>query len=93
MATAQYPALLYGGPHGFGVIFPDLPGCVSDGGTLQEAGTRAAEALALHLEGMAEASEPLPTPSPLDAPLPEWMAEEGEPAARVLVPAELPRQG
>ncbi len=38
-----------------GVSFPDLPGCVTAGATLEEARVFAAEALALHLEAMAEA--------------------------------------
>ena len=38
----------------FGVSFPDLPGCVTAGRTLDEALAAAHEALALHLEGLAE---------------------------------------
>ena len=37
----------------FGIEFPDLPGCITAGKTMQEARRMAAEALALHLEGMA----------------------------------------
>ncbi len=44
----------------YGVEFPDLPGCVTAGVTLDEAAAMAREALALHLEGMAEAGEPRP---------------------------------
>ncbi|MBM3536374.1 MAG: hypothetical protein FJX55_00890 [Alphaproteobacteria bacterium] len=36
----------------FGVSFPDFPGCVTAGSTLQEAADMAAEALELHIEGM-----------------------------------------
>lgn len=50
----------------FGVEFPDLPGCVTAGVTLDEAAAMAREALALHLEGMAEEGEPLPEPSSLE---------------------------
>ncbi len=46
-----------------GVSFPDLPGCISAGSTVDEARTMATEALALHLEGLAEDGEPLPRPS------------------------------
>ncbi len=51
----------------YGVDFPDLPGCVTAGCTLEEARRAAAEALALHLEGMAEDGEAVPVPSELDA--------------------------
>ena len=51
----------------YGVDFPDLPGCVTAGRTLEEARRAAAEALALHLEGMAQDGEPVPAPSGLDA--------------------------
>ncbi len=50
----------------YGVEFPDLPGCVTAGATLDEAAAMAREALALHLEGMAEEGEPLPEPSSLE---------------------------
>ena len=42
----------------YGVSFPDLPGCVTAGKTLDEARANAEEALALHLAGMAEDGEP-----------------------------------
>src|SRR5215831_18782414 len=50
----------------FGVSFPDFPGCVTAGKTLDEARRMAAEALALHIEGMAEDGEPIPEPSKID---------------------------
>ena len=51
----------------FGVSFPDFPGCVSAGRTLDEARAMAEEALALHIESMAEDGEPVPEPSSLEA--------------------------
>ena len=51
----------------FGVSFPDFPGCVTAGRTLEEARRMAAEALALHAEGMIEDGEVVPEPSNLDA--------------------------
>ena len=50
----------------FGVSFPDLPGLVTAGTTLDEARDMAEEALAFHLEGMAEDGEPIPEPSSLE---------------------------
>ena len=51
----------------FGVSFPDFPGCVTAGKTLEEAHRLAAEALALHIRGMVEDGEAVPEPSALDA--------------------------
>ncbi|WP_158816171.1 type II toxin-antitoxin system HicB family antitoxin [Methylocapsa sp. S129] len=51
----------------FGVSFPDLPGCVATGQTLDEARDMAAEALALHLEGLEQDGEAIPEPSTLEA--------------------------
>jgi len=50
----------------FGVSFPDFPGCVTAGETLQEAAEMAAEALELHIEGMAEEGLAIPEPSPIE---------------------------
>jgi predicted RNase H-like HicB family nuclease len=51
----------------YGVSFPDFPGCVTAGKTLDEARTMAVEALSLHIEGMMEDGEAIPEPSTLDA--------------------------
>ena len=51
----------------FGVSFPDFPGCITAGKTLDEARRMAAEALALHIAGMVEDGEEIPAPSMLDA--------------------------
>jgi predicted RNase H-like HicB family nuclease len=50
----------------FGVSFPDFPGCVSAGSTLEEARRMAEEALALHIHGMIEDGDEIPVPSDLD---------------------------
>ena len=47
----------------FGVSFPDLPGVVTAGTTLDEARDMAEEALALHSEGLVEDGEAIPEPS------------------------------
>ena len=51
----------------YGVSFPDLPGLITAGSTLDEARAMAEEALALHLEGLAEDGEAVPEPSSLEA--------------------------
>lgn len=50
----------------YGVSFPDFPGCVSAGATLDEARAWAEEALALHIEGLIEDSETIPEPTSLE---------------------------
>jgi predicted RNase H-like HicB family nuclease len=51
----------------FGVSFPDFPGCITAGRTLEEAHRLAAEALSFHVAGMMEDGEAMPQPSTLDA--------------------------
>jgi predicted RNase H-like HicB family nuclease len=50
----------------FGVDFPDFPGCITAGKTLEEAHKRASEALKFHIKGMLEDGDPIPEPSSLD---------------------------
>jgi len=50
----------------FGVSFPDFPGCVTAGRTLEEARRMACEALDLHVQGLIEDGDPIPEPSSLD---------------------------
>lgn len=61
-----YPAFLHieDGPS-VGVTFPDFPGCVTQGDDRDEALRLAAEALSLHIEGMAEEGLDIPAPAPL----------------------------
>lgn len=64
---SQYIALIHKDETSdYGVSFPDLPGVVSAGQTLDEARDMAAEALAFHLEGMQADGEALPEPSSLE---------------------------
>jgi predicted RNase H-like HicB family nuclease len=76
---------------GYGVVFPDLPGCTSSGDTVEQAYEHAFEALALHIEGIIDEHDPLPEPSPFNASLPSWLvAEAGRIERTVLVPVKLP---
>jgi predicted RNase H-like HicB family nuclease len=54
------------GKSDFGVSFPDFPGCVTAGKSLDEARRKAPEALAFHIAGMMEDGEKIPKPSKLD---------------------------
>jgi predicted RNase H-like HicB family nuclease len=65
--TAYIALIRKEGGSDFGVDFPDFPGCVTAGRTLEEARRMAIEALALHIEGMVEEGEPVPEPSTRDA--------------------------
>jgi predicted RNase H-like HicB family nuclease len=87
MTTAYYPAIIERGDHGFGVYFPDLPGCVSAGSTVQEAALGAEEALNGHLSIAAEHGDTLPDPSELDVISPIDGSEE---VGRILVRGERP---
>ena len=51
----------------YGVDFPDFPGCVTAGSDLDEALANSREALALHIEGLADAGEDIPEASTLEA--------------------------
>ena len=46
--------------------FPDFPGCVTAGDTLDVARLRAAEALRFHIDGMQEDGDIIPAPSDLE---------------------------
>ena len=50
----------------YGISFPDLPGCVTAGSTIDEAMAMAREALALHIEGLLEEGGEVPSPTPAD---------------------------
>jgi predicted RNase H-like HicB family nuclease len=53
----KYPATQYG------ISFPDFPGCISAGGSIEEAQKNAREALEMHIKGMREDGESIPPPS------------------------------
>lgn len=50
----------------FGVSFPDFPGVVTAGASLDEARLLAEEALAFHVDGLIEDGEAIPEPSSLE---------------------------
>jgi predicted RNase H-like HicB family nuclease len=73
----------------YGVSFPDLPGCVTAGVTLDEARAFAEEALAFHLEGLIEDGEAIPEPSSLEAIM---LERENRDGVAILVNANVARQ-
>ena len=62
-----YPAVFGKTATGYSVHFPDLPGCVSTGGTLDPAYKMAREGLGLHLWGMEKDGDEIPEPTPVDS--------------------------
>ncbi len=69
----------------YGVSFPDLPGCITAGKTLDEARAKAEEVLAFHLVGMAEDGDPVPEPSSLEGIMSDAENRDG---VAVLVPVK-----
>ena len=58
-----YPAIFKFEDNGVSIIFPDLPGCLPCADNEDEAIKNAKEALGLHLFGMEQDNEIIPTPS------------------------------
>ncbi|MFB6349438.1 type II toxin-antitoxin system HicB family antitoxin [Moraxella sp. ZJ142] len=50
----------------YGVVVPDLLGCVSVGDSYSEACHNIAEAISLHLDGMAQDGDDIPMPKSID---------------------------
>ncbi len=63
---AAIVALIHGTAGTYGISFPDFGGCISGGATINEALRRGREALAFHLESMAETGEAMPRIRALD---------------------------
>ena len=60
----SYLILIEGGPPtNYSAWSPDLPGCAATGDTIDECVTQMKEAIAFHLEGLAEDDYPIPDPS------------------------------
>lgn len=84
----QYIALIHkDADSDYGVSFPDLPGCITAGSTLDEARATAVEALALHLEGLSEDGEAAPEPSSLETIMADASCRDG---VAVLIDAPTP---
>jgi predicted RNase H-like HicB family nuclease len=61
----------------YGVSFPDFPGVVTAGTTLDEARSLAEEALTFHLEGLTEDGETIPKPSSLETVMADLENRDG----------------
>ena len=64
---ANYIAVIHKDPASdFGVSFPDFPGCVTAGRSIDDAKDMAQDAISLHIKGMLEDGESIPAPSKLE---------------------------
>ena len=86
----HYPCILLKDPgSAVGVVFPDLPGCVSAGGTAGEALAAAREAAQLYVDELLGAGRRPPRPSPLEKVAVGARAQPGF-LSVALVPVRLP---
>ena len=88
----RYVSLIHRDEAGFGISFPDFPGCVSVGDTVDEAVRHGSQALAFHVEGLLDDGEAIPSPRSIDAikadpGLADWQRD----ADLVLIPLLLDR--
>ena len=67
----RYTALLDPDPNGAGytVTVPALPGCITEGPTIDEALVNAREAIACHVEGLLASGDDVPHETPTLIPL------------------------
>jgi predicted RNase H-like HicB family nuclease len=88
---AEIYALIHEADGVFGISFPDFPGCVSAGSSLEDALQRGQATLAFHIAGMIEDGEPLPSPrSHADLRADPDFAGDAQDAILTLVHVELP---
>ncbi|MDE0444170.1 MAG: type II toxin-antitoxin system HicB family antitoxin [Gammaproteobacteria bacterium] len=88
----RYVSFIHRDDAGYGVSFPDFPGCVSVGDTLDDAVRNGCEALAFHVEGLSADGSRVPAPRSIDAikadpELADWRRD----ADIVLIPLLLDR--
>ena len=75
MAEYVYPAVFHANADGsYTITYPDLPGCITEGKSLDNALDMAQDALTQWLSYLTDAKEPVPAASPIQAVRPE----EGE---------------
>ena len=74
----------------FGVSFPDFPGCVTAGSSLEEAKELAREVLPFHISGMQADGEPIPEPMSLDAATRHEFSQDAQAFFLVEVPLDDP---
>src|SRR5262245_7027298 len=93
---AQIVGLVHEEDGVYGISFPDFPGCVAGGRTLDDVVRRGTEALAFHIDGMVEEGMELPEPRGFesirkDKSLAEDMAGAVLVAASLEIPSKIER--
>ena len=63
----KYPALIDGEAGAYGAVFPDLPGCVAMGDTLEAVIRNAEDAMRDWIASMEANGQRVPEPSPLSS--------------------------
>lgn len=58
----RFLVIIEKGDQNYGAYSPDLPGCVAVGDTLEEVERNMRAAIRMHLQGMIEDQEAIPTP-------------------------------
>jgi predicted RNase H-like HicB family nuclease len=84
----RYIAFIHKDPDSiYGVSFPDLPGCISAGDTIDEAVRNAVEALSGHIRMLEADGDPVPSPRDFDAIMNDPdIADDREGAMTTVVP-------
>lgn len=59
----RFLIIIESGSRNYSAYVPDLPGCIATGRTLEEVEKNMREAIEMHIQGMIEDGEPIPTPS------------------------------
>jgi predicted RNase H-like HicB family nuclease len=59
----KYAVVIERAAANYSAYVPDLPGCISVGDTIEETERNIREAITLHLEGLREQGEVVPTPT------------------------------
>jgi len=89
---ANYIAIVHKDPKSdFGVSFPDFPGCITAGKNIDDAKDMAQEALTLHIQGIIEDGDQLPSPSKLEEIMADSDSADAAAYLVVEVPDEKPR--
>ena len=63
----RYVSFIHRDEAGYGISFPDFPGCVAVAETADAVVRRGREALAFHVEGLSEDGDSIPPPRSIDA--------------------------
>lgn len=57
----RYLIIIEQGSHSYSAYVPDLPGCIATGKTVEEVKSNMREAIRMHLQGMIEDQESIPS--------------------------------